>query len=52
MWLHLNIIRDVMRASGELFPTVDYAYTTIPTYPSGQIGFLVCSKNEEGNKII
>ena len=23
----------------------EYAYTTIPTYPSGQIGFMVCSKD-------
>lgn len=22
----------------------EYAYTTIPTYPSGQIGFMVCCK--------
>ena len=23
----------------------EYAYTTIPTYPSGQIGFIVATKN-------
>ncbi len=23
---------------------MSYAYTTIPTYPSGQIGFMLCSK--------
>lgn len=23
----------------------EYAYTTIPTYPSGQIGFMVCGKD-------
>ena len=23
----------------------EYAYTTIPTYPSGQIGFMVCCKD-------
>lgn len=28
-----------------LFPVVSYAYCTIPTYPSGQIGFMLCSKN-------
>ena len=33
----------------EVFPTVEYAYTTIPTYPSGQIGFMVCSKDPERN---
>ncbi len=29
----------------EVFPTVEYGYTTIPTYPSGQIGFMVCCKD-------
>lgn len=24
---------------------VEYAYTTVPTYPSGQIGFMVCCKD-------
>jgi spermidine synthase len=28
-----------------LYPVVDYAYTTIPTYPSGQIGFILCGLN-------
>lgn len=28
-----------------LFPVVEYAYSTIPTYPSGQIGYMLCSKN-------
>jgi spermidine synthase len=26
-----------------LFPTVRYAAASVPTYPSGQIGFVVCS---------
>jgi len=43
MWLHLELISEVMSHCRELFPTVDYAYTCIPTYPSGQIGFLLCS---------
>ncbi|KAF8523507.1 putative chimeric spermidine synthase/saccharopine reductase [Hysterangium stoloniferum] len=28
----------------KIFPVVEYAYTTIPTYPAGQIGFIVASK--------
>lgn len=28
---------------------VEYAYTTIPTYPSGQIGFMVCCKDDKVN---
>lgn len=27
--------------------SVQYAFTTIPTYPSGQIGFMLCSKGEK-----
>mmetsp|Transcript_17632 Transcript_17632/g.21365 ORF Transcript_17632/g.21365 Transcript_17632/m.21365 type:complete len:328 (-) Transcript_17632:56-1039(-) len=45
MWLHLNLISDVLASCGNLFPVVDYAYTTIPTYPSGQIGFIMCCMN-------
>lgn len=44
-WLHLKLITDLKKACREVFPTVEYAYTTIPTYPSGQIGFMVCSKD-------
>jgi spermidine synthase len=27
--------------------SVCYAYTTIPTYPSGQIGMMVCCKGQQ-----
>lgn len=43
MWLHLDLIGEVLKHCKEVFPSVDYAFTTIPTYPSGQIGFLMCS---------
>jgi len=43
VWLHLDLIGEVLRHCKAVFPTVDYCYTTIPTYPSGQIGFLMCS---------
>ncbi|EGW14640.1 Spermidine synthase [Cricetulus griseus] len=32
-----------------LFPVVGHACCTIPTYPSGQIGFMLCSKNLSTN---
>lgn len=44
-WLHLQVIKDLKAACSSIFPTVKYAFTTIPTYPSGQIGFMVCSKD-------
>jgi len=43
MWLHLDLIGEVLKHCTTVFPSVDYAFTTIPTYPSGQIGFLLCS---------
>ena len=43
MWLHLDLIGEVLKHCTQVFPSVDYAFTTIPTYPSGQIGFLMCS---------
>ena len=42
-WLHLPLISDLMKMSQGLFPVAEFAYTSIPTYPSGSIGFVVCS---------
>ncbi|KAF1815123.1 spermidine synthase-like protein [Eremomyces bilateralis CBS 781.70] len=44
-WLHLELIRRLKADCKQVFPVVEYAYTTIPTYPSGQIGFMVCCKD-------
>lgn len=44
-WLHLELIKEMRSFCETLFPAVEYAYSTIPTYPSGQIGFMLCSKN-------
>ncbi|PWN51060.1 putative chimeric spermidine synthase/saccharopine reductase [Violaceomyces palustris] len=49
VWIHLHIIADLRKSTKELFPVADYAFTTIPTYPSGQIGFVVCSLDENRN---
>ncbi|KAJ6618235.1 saccharopine dehydrogenase [Mycena sp. CBHHK59/15] len=35
LWLHLPLIKQLP----------EYAFTTIPTYPSGQIGFIVATKD-------
>jgi len=45
-WLHVKLIRKVLDFANGLFPTVQYAYTTVPTYPSGQIGFILCCKEK------
>ncbi|RYG48861.1 hypothetical protein EON67_07195, partial [archaeon] len=45
MWQNMKLITEVLNKAKAYFPVVDYAYTCVPTYPSGQIGFLVCSKS-------
>ena len=47
LWLHLPLIGELRHTTLEIFETAEYAFTTIPTYPSGQIGFLVCSKTHD-----
>jgi len=44
IWLHLHLIRPLIQNITQTFTDVGYAYTTIPTYPSGQIGFIVATK--------
>ena len=46
-WQYLDLIRNVLSTCRDIFPVVKYAYTTIPTYPSGQIGFIMLSKDAE-----
>ncbi|KAJ3124445.1 putrescine aminopropyltransferase [Nowakowskiella sp. JEL0407] len=43
-WLHLPLIKQVLTNSKKLYPVVEYGWASVPTYPSGQIGFIVCSK--------
>ncbi|DAZ97809.1 TPA: hypothetical protein N0F65_002479 [Lagenidium giganteum] len=51
LWLHLDLIVEVLGRCQTIFPTIQYAYTTIPTYPSGQIGFVLCSLDESENML-
>lgn len=46
LWLHMPIIKSLAAMCKDVFVggSVQYAFTTIPTYPSGQIGFMICSK--------
>lgn len=44
IWLHLDLIKPLVDSISRTYATVEYAYTTIPTYPSGQIGFIIATK--------
>lgn len=46
-FLHLDLIARVMRDAKALYPVVDYAYSCVPTYPDGQIGYILATKNAE-----
>lgn len=52
IWLHLNLIVDMSQFISKMFAKCEYAYTLIPTYPSGMIGFFLCSKNAQGCKTV
>ncbi|KAL1344319.1 hypothetical protein HN51_018171 [Arachis hypogaea] len=44
MWLHTHLIQDMISICQETFKgSVHYAWASVPTYPSGVIGFLLCS---------
>jgi spermidine synthase len=43
-WLHLELIRPLVNSISTFYTSVGYAYTMIPTYPSGQIGFILATK--------
>lgn len=44
MWLHVDLINPLVKSISTIYTSVGYAYTTIPTYPSGQIGFIIATK--------
>lgn len=45
IWLHMPIITQLKKDCKDIFAVAEYGYTMIPTYPSGSIGFMVCSKD-------
>ena len=45
-WSDLPLIKKMMTGCQSLFPVVRYAFTTIPTYPNGQIGMVLASMNK------
>lgn len=49
MWLSVETIKNDLKNNKKIFPSADYAYATVPSYPSGQIGFMLCGKSPETN---
>jgi len=46
LWLHLDLIESVLKQTRSICAHAKYAYTTIPSYPSGQIGFILGTADE------
>ena len=49
VWLHLDIIKPVLDHCRKCFAESGYFYCTVPTYPSGQIGFILNRKKNSNN---
>jgi len=47
MWLHLKLIRGLIDFTSNLYAKAAYATGYVPSYPCGQIGYLLASKNPE-----
>ena len=49
LWILGSFVKNIISFTKKIFPSVGYAYTQIPTYPCGTIGFVLCSKEKEKN---
>jgi spermidine synthase len=47
MWADEHLIKNMFSFCHSLFPAAKYATCSIPTYPGGQIGFIVCTVDED-----
>lgn len=47
IYLHSHVIKGVYAFAQHLFPKLGYYYTLVPTYPSGLIGFYICSLDHD-----
>uniref|UniRef100_A0A158P9S5 PABS domain-containing protein n=1 Tax=Angiostrongylus cantonensis TaxID=6313 RepID=A0A158P9S5_ANGCA len=45
-WLHLSLIAHMVRFNRRLFANVRYAQSAVSTYPSGTMGYIICSKSD------
>lgn len=43
VWNDLDLVQNTLNFCRNQFPSAAYAYTSVPTYPSGQIGFVIGS---------
>lgn len=51
-WLDIKFIKNLISRASVLYPRVAYGVGFVPTYPSGQMGYLLCSKDEVSLTIV
>ena len=52
IYLFLPLVREVIQSVRDLFPLTQYMNILMPTYPSGMIGELVCSRGPDFSRPI
>mmetsp|Transcript_21389 Transcript_21389/g.26453 ORF Transcript_21389/g.26453 Transcript_21389/m.26453 type:complete len:335 (+) Transcript_21389:84-1088(+) len=51
MWTHLDLIGDIVACCADIFDSAEYATTMVPSYPCGQIGFVIAGKGRETRRM-
>ncbi|CCD26017.2 spermine synthase NDAI_0G02420 [Naumovozyma dairenensis CBS 421] len=52
VWLDLKYLTKLIKTAKSVFPNTNYCYTMVPSYTSGQLGLIVCSKQYDLNLTI
>lgn len=47
VWNDIELVSSTLNHCRKQFPAAVYGYTSVPTYPSGQIGFVIGSLDED-----
>lgn len=47
IWNDFDIVSSTLKYCRNQFPVASYAYASVPTYPSGQIGFVIGSLDKD-----
>ncbi|XP_033230194.1 spermidine synthase isoform X2 [Belonocnema kinseyi] len=48
-WANLNFVQQTLQYCRTVFPICSYGIASVPTYPTGQIGFVLGSLNQQTN---
>ena len=51
IWMQLDSIAHVFARCADIYDSVDYATTMVPTYPCGQMGFLLAGKRRSSCRV-